>query len=101
MPVISPMVTNATKKDKGFGQLLVVTLVAMGLAEGLAMWIPGPVAAGLSVFAVGSVFYWIPPKPQMPYQRWLVHIIKYAALTLLAVVVFNVVSKPLRTIVNF
>src|SRR5438034_11767476 len=86
------------KDDKSFWKLLLVTIVAVVLADGLATWIPGVLAAGITVFSVGLIFYWIPPRPKMTYGRWFFHLVKYAALALIALTVYKLLGKTLRSI---
>jgi len=70
-----------TKFQDDFWKPWVLTVIAFILADWSAKWISVPLAAGLVVLLLGSLSYWIPPKPKMVYSKWILRMTAYAALT--------------------
>jgi len=54
----------------------------------LDRWIPKPSAWGVSILAWLVVGYWIPPRPQSKFTRWLILIVSLSLLMFLLATLF-------------
>ena len=79
---------NATQRGFSHAARLAILLIGyFFISHLLSHWILLPVARGLVAFALWLGIYWIPPRPEISFARWM-EICALAALIVFALAIF-------------
>jgi hypothetical protein len=81
---------KAHTRQRGLSNTVRLAILFIGyffISHLLSHWIPLPVARGLVAFTLWLGIYWIPPRPEISFARWM-EICALAALIIFALAVF-------------
>ena len=82
----------STKGNQLFSLKPVVLSVVFFLAiRPLRLWITEPYAISLLTLVLGLISYWIPPRPEMRYLKWIGWSLRVAAIVFIAMTVWLLV----------
>ena len=82
-----------SKEESGSKDQLVVRMAGAFLptvvtAHLLSIWLPKPLAWAVSVLGWNLAIYWMPPKPEMSFRRWLVIVVVLTLATLVLLILW-------------
>lgn len=85
--------SEGAKQSKGnFWKLLLTILIFRGAVEVVRLFLPELFAVWLTALAVSLISYWIPPKPNMSYWKWVINSWQAAALIFMIVTAYVLIG---------
>lgn len=73
---------------------VVMTVVYLLTLSLMHKWLPEPYAAPILVLMIGLVYYWIPPRPDISYSRWIIRTAQWAIIAFIGMALYMLISKP-------
>lgn len=92
---------KARQYNARFWRPLILATVIFLAVSAMRSLMRDPYASALAFFVVCSVFYWVPPRPNVTFGKWMLRLLTLTVFIFLAIEAYVLVRHDVQSLIGY